>query len=331
VDGDIVFTNPGVANYARDIHLADNLGGLRFFGAPSLTNPANGAAIQFFGNGHTLFPGQAYIDSGSHNNAAVIFRTGTTDNIVTERMRVASNGNVGIGTTMPATRLDVNGNAFVRGSGTIANNGGAAEFHIGYSLANAGTAGSVSRLAIQPYGHTGGPWRFIARDDSSKAYLDWLYGINASGITQDSQGNVGIGTNIPGAKLDVAGNFNISGNGNIGGRLRVEGIPSGTLASFGANGDFQIDAPGGGAPGGRFTVKEDGKVKLGFSYPGGARFNIASGDGAGFVGSPSISLENVQGGFRHWITTQNGGDDSINFGSMYLTQSPVPSQTVKQS
>lgn len=114
-------------------------------------------------------------------------------------------GNVGIGTNTPVSKLDVNGNALVRGSGTVPTSLGANDLHIGYAIATPGTAGAVSRLAIQPYGHTGGPWRFVARDDSTKAYLDWIYGNNASGITQDSQGNVGIGTGTPAEKLTVAG------------------------------------------------------------------------------------------------------------------------------
>ena len=109
MDSNLSFTNPGTPNYARDIHLADNLGGLRFYGASSLKNPADGAAIQFFGNGHTQFPGQAFIDAGSHNSAAIIFRTGLTGQVVTERLRVAANGNVGINQPSPAAKLDVTG------------------------------------------------------------------------------------------------------------------------------------------------------------------------------------------------------------------------------
>ncbi|HEX7176911.1 MAG TPA: hypothetical protein VF240_16745 [Pyrinomonadaceae bacterium] len=109
VDGDLVFTNPGFPNYGRDIRLSDNLGGVRIYGAPSLSASPAGAAIQFFGNGHALFPGQAYVDAGAHNSAAVIFRSAPTGGTIAERMRVTSAGNVGIGTNDPQAKLHVNG------------------------------------------------------------------------------------------------------------------------------------------------------------------------------------------------------------------------------
>src|SRR4051812_4572616 len=75
-DGNIIFSGPGVDG-ARDIRTTNNDGGLRFYnGNGPLTNPPDGAAIQFFGNDRGTFNGQAFIDSGAHANAAIIFRTG---------------------------------------------------------------------------------------------------------------------------------------------------------------------------------------------------------------------------------------------------------------
>ncbi|HEX7174220.1 MAG TPA: hypothetical protein VF240_02885, partial [Pyrinomonadaceae bacterium] len=118
VDDSIVFSSPNNGqSYARDIRLSDNLGGLRFYASPTMTSTPEGAALQFFGNGSPAFPGQAFLDSGAHNNAAVIFRTAQTGGIIAERMRVTSAGNVGIGTNAPAQKLDVAGNIRVGGAG----------------------------------------------------------------------------------------------------------------------------------------------------------------------------------------------------------------------
>jgi hypothetical protein len=113
-DGNIIFSGPGMDG-ARDIRTSDNDGGLRFYNGTSLDVFPQGAAIQFFGNDRAFFNGQAFIDSGAHDNAAVIFRTAPTASSITEHMRVTSRGNVGIGTTIPDEKLTLLGNQRILG------------------------------------------------------------------------------------------------------------------------------------------------------------------------------------------------------------------------
>nr|WP_315421953.1 hypothetical protein [uncultured Pedobacter sp.] len=117
-----------------------------------------------------------------------------------------SSGNVGIGTTSPDYNLDIHGKLFVRGDGVYHNNPGSGDLQIGYGLVLPGTLGEVSRLSLQPYGHTGGPWKFIARDDAASAFLDINYG-TLHALTVHHAGNVGIGIMNPTSKLEVNGNI----------------------------------------------------------------------------------------------------------------------------
>ncbi|MBA3322745.1 MAG: hypothetical protein H0T45_15030 [Pyrinomonadaceae bacterium] len=128
VDGDIIFTSPGAFGYARDIRLSDNFGGLRFYGADSLTTSPAGAAVQFFGN-NANFPGQLYLDSGADNSAALIFRTAQTGGTISERMRVTANGQVGIGTTDTAS-----GTLRVVNNGTLDGVIGVTDSLVGYAV-----------------------------------------------------------------------------------------------------------------------------------------------------------------------------------------------------
>jgi hypothetical protein len=108
IDGNIVFTGPGQGG-AKDIRTTTTDGGLRIYNGSSLNPIPTGAAIQFFGNNSVSYLGQAFIDSGAHDNAAIIFRAAPNSLGITERMRITSDGNVGIGTTTPNSDFQVVG------------------------------------------------------------------------------------------------------------------------------------------------------------------------------------------------------------------------------
>jgi len=139
-DGDIVFTSPATPNYKRDIRLSDSQGGLRFFAANTLTGSPAGAAIQFFSVGDTEYRGKAFIDSGAHNEAALVFRTAPSGGAITERLRITSNGRIGIGTATPAEKLEVVGNLKLTGGSLI--------FPDGTSMSTAGAGGASNGNTI---------------------------------------------------------------------------------------------------------------------------------------------------------------------------------------
>lgn len=130
----------------------------------------------------------------------------TTPSILGTGVITDNGSNVGIGITSPGQKLDVAGRIIVHNGGVAYNNPGAAELQVGYALAaSGGTPGEVARLGLQPYGHTGGPFLFYNRDDASSAYLDIRYG-SSNLVSFVHNGNVGIGTQSPTQKLQVAGN-----------------------------------------------------------------------------------------------------------------------------
>ena len=67
---------------------------IRIYAAPNITNPAQGAGIQIFGNAEGFFPGDVYIDAGSTSGGQIIMRTGTAG--LNDRIVVEDNGKVRI-------------------------------------------------------------------------------------------------------------------------------------------------------------------------------------------------------------------------------------------
>jgi hypothetical protein len=146
-----------------DINVSASSGdrGVRIYATHNLTSIPNGAAIQFFSSDHSAFPGQFYLDSGAATNSALIFRTAGSGQTITERMRVTSNGNVLIGTSINSSfMLDVAGPARFSGVGSITVNttvlGTLATFSApGRTLTInlSSTGGTFSNFAhVQPFG-----------------------------------------------------------------------------------------------------------------------------------------------------------------------------------
>ena len=153
------------------------------------------------GNGRILVDG---------DTSSLIFGTsGTgTNATATERMRIDSSGNVGIGTTAPAVKLhvgtatlgaapDTNADVISSGGITIDHNK-RLSFDTGYyvhgNIRYNGTGTGVSEAKLEYQGYYG--HNFITRSNSKM-------------VIEGDTGNVGIGTTTPSAKLDVLG-----GSGN---------------------------------------------------------------------------------------------------------------------
>jgi len=131
------------------------------------------------------------IASGSNQSLAFVTNGGTN-----ERMRIGTTGNVGIGTDAPAHTLDV--------KGVDTDDATLARFY-----SNTGTRGSF----VIKNGTATTPTTFIGTAGGGEQLS---IGTNSTeSIRIGGSGNVGIGTNAPGEKLEVAGNIKLGDNNKL--------------------------------------------------------------------------------------------------------------------
>ena len=177
------------------------------------------------------------------------------DSAVTE-----TGGQVGIGTDSPVLTLDVNGSlragqlVFARGFAApnkggylFGGRGGAGQIDSegGFFMANDGTSGGVqdgpffilrgnafSRIPAQRGSVFIGAGTSIAGQQAGEGAITFLTG-GLDRLTINAAGNVGVGTNTPAGRLDVAGDLRVSGAGN--GLIFPDGTKQTTAAAGGGN------------------------------------------------------------------------------------------------
>jgi len=154
-------------NASRRISSNSNAESLLLFGGTA----GNGANIELYGGSDVNSPNMAYID-------ADVTYIRSADG-ASERMRITSAGNVGIGTATPSVKLDVQ------------NGSGEAQVKIGPSTAAGYVYGNSDEQGF--YSATGA-----------------AIGVSRTGQTIGMVGNVGIGTGTPSSKLHVAGDLTMS-------------------------------------------------------------------------------------------------------------------------
>jgi hypothetical protein len=269
------------------------------------------AAINFAGSGSPLNTDPAIYRVGGVNDLA--FAIG-----LTEKMRITTSGNVGIGTTSPAYKLDVAGSSRVQGNlylnGNIEYNG-----LIGSDFYISTVQGGGMIYQADQNGH-----RF---QTYSGAWLDRL-------IITDG-GNVGIGTTSPVVKLHITAPATLSNN------IEMLRITDGSYA------DFKILLNRVSSLATSISVVNTAAGNMSFETSNTERMRITSAGNVGIgTTSPSVALDfgNVTGkafhlytsgldyyglnmaqydggGFSTNIFSGNGGDVKIRTASGTSTQS----------
>ena len=150
------------------------------------------------------------LDSRIFNDGSgnFIIGHGTNSNTPTERLRINSSGNVGIGTTNPIANLHVNGDVQI-GSSNNPNSFGALQVNQASNVDEAG-------IGVLSSG-TGRSIRIWV--DETRSYINSGNGGSGDLILNEGAGEVGIGTTNPSAKLHVAGSARIGGALNVNGAI----------------------------------------------------------------------------------------------------------------
>ena len=320
------FTQPSGAVAAPRLTITSG-GGLKYHNADSPTN-ANKQSQILNHSGGWQFYGSS--DSGTHRN--IIF--GTNNASAGERLRITSQGSVGINSTSPVGTLDVTTTA---GTGSTvfiyaANHNTSAVSHaeLRFGFAHSGSPEGIGHIKLKENGNNAFDGNLVFGVPNN----------NGSGgsVTNDvlfikgSSQNVGIGSEIPQAKLDVNGtiintrNVNSTGDAGIyiasGHRLGFDqsGTRSWTVKATGGNLEIQSGDGNGSLKGASSGGVSDSKGNL-RSVPlntqGSAYTLVANDAGKCILASGNVTFNTSIFGSGDVVTIINNtnGDITITQGS----------------
>lgn len=303
-----------VGGGSGSVNIRINGGASGTSGGSSIWFDNGGTTISEIGNYSAIMGGAFNNDFLINNAAASNFRI---YNNGSERVRIDTSGNVGIGTTSPTAKLDV------YGTGTT------------YAAITGGLSSGFPLLQFRDQSAGGTNWN-LETGRTSGTFGIWSDAVSAQLFTIKSTGNVGIGTTSPGARLDVWGTSDSSLAAQFGGagtpRIRLygdQGAGTGAMIDFNTgNGGSLVTAngsgasirilPGSGGPSPGTTFTYGGNVGIGTTSPGSKLhvYGAASGDQGGY-----LRLQDNAGHYRTLYMTNNDTTLGFSNGSNVATLS----------
>jgi len=156
----------------------------------------------------------AWTDGSSHPSNLIFYTVPSGSTVVTERMRIDPDGNLGIGTVNPTTKLEVNGATMVTGGANLSLK--AASNDPGDLIFTDASNVEYSRI----YNTAGGAALHLSTGSTPTPRL-----------TVTSAGNVGIATTAPSTTLHVNGSFRASGVADLLSTSYIRGIGAQDVAN----------------------------------------------------------------------------------------------------
>ena len=233
----------------------------------------------------------------------------------TERMRIASNGNVGIGTTAPGAKLDING-----GQLRITASGAYSAAAINAGVLNYDSVGGDLVLAARS---SGGNTSFSIRTSNA--------GTDSEKLRVKADGSVGIGTTNPLCKLVVTNGANgfefLPGVTSGSSTFQVYDRVAGSLGAMNVDASLVSFRQAGSVE--RFRINSDGNVGIGTATPaqrldvnglvaiqGTTAFQVSGTTLRIWTHSTDLQVLGNGTGLAR-LTVQNGGNIGLNTTSQF--------------